>query len=718
MPKRTYLFRVLIFLLLSVVLSSPKSFAGNFNIDSNLVDISAKGLDIYEDPTGKISAQDVLNAAQFTSYDKEILNLGITESTFWIKTTFTNTNGIANLALMLQQPMIDEAELYAISGNNIISVQRITKTESFKNRKYHEVDLIFDLNPLPQQTQEYLLKIRGSAQLVIPIKAGAISKISKTESDREILFGIYIGIILVMGVYNLFVYFTVRDRSYLLYVLYIFSIGITQTTLPGFTYKFLWPDSIWLALNGVNLFSCIVSVAILEFIKEFLKTKEFVPKLNYGIIFFEVLFGISLVLTIAGQRTMSFQIMQGATAIASFYALYVSYRVYKKEYRPAGFFLAAWTILLVCAIIFVLKDTGAVPLNTFTSYAIQIGSVIEIVLLSFALADKINILRREKEESQAQALLALEENARIVSQQNVILEKKVTERTTELRASNEELNKTLKELKEAEMQLVESEKMASLGQLTAGIAHEINNPINFVTSNVKPLKRDVEMIIAMLDQVAEISVANNSVEEKQKKIDDLKQEYDFDYLKTEIDYLLKGITEGSTRTAEIVKGLRIFSRLDEDDLKKASINEGIDSTIIIINNLLEGRIEIDKHYGNLPMVECYPGKLNQVFLNIITNGIHAIKSRFKDSPGGKFTITTTNTENTVLISLKDNGTGMDENTKKKLFEPFFTTKDVGEGTGLGLSIAYNTIKKHNGTVTVNSELGEGTEFLIEIPIIH
>jgi signal transduction histidine kinase len=718
MCKRTNLYRYLTLFLLSSLLFSANVFAGQFSIDSTLVTVPAKALDVYEDAGGKMTAEQVLASGKFTPYNKDVLNLGITESTFWIKVSLTNTSGLDHLVLMLQQPMIDEAELYTISNGTISSTQRITKEESFKKRKYREVDFIFDVNPLPQQTHEYLVKVRSSAQMVIPVKVGTISKVEKAENNGEILFGIYVGIILVMGIYNLFVYFTVRDRSYLLYVLYIFSIGFTQTTLPGFTYKFLWPNSVWLALNGVNLFSCLVSLAILEFIKEFLKTKEFVPKLNWGIIFFQGLFTIALVLTIAGQRTMSFQIMQGATGLASFYALFVSYKVYRKKYRPAGFFLAAWSVLLVCAIIFVLKDTGAIPLNTFTSYAIQIGSVIEIVLLSFALADRINILRREKEESQAQAMMALEENARIVREQNIILETKVTERTIELKASNEELNKTLVELKEAEMQLVESEKMASLGQLTAGIAHEINNPINFVTSNVKPLKRDVEMIISMLDQVSDISIADAPVEEKKQKIEDLKQEYDFDYLKTEIDYLLKGITEGSNRTAEIVKGLRIFSRLDEDDLKKASINEGLDSTIIIVNNLLEGRIEIEKQYGNIPMVECYPGKLNQVFLNIITNAIHALKSKFKDEKGGVVTIATSNTETTVKISIKDNGTGMDDNTKKKLFEPFFTTKDVGEGTGLGLSIAYNTIKKHNGTIDVISELGNGTEFVIEIPIIH
>ena len=171
-------------------------------------------------------------------------------------------------------------------------------------------------------------------------------------------------------------------------------------------------------------------------------------------------------------------------------------------------------------------------------------------------------------------------------------------------------------------------------------------------------------------------------------------------------------------TAEIVKGLRIFSRLDEDDLKKADINEGLDSTIIIVNNLFNNKITLIKEYGNIPLIECYPGKLNQVFLNIISNAIYAINKQHGDKPDGILKISTRHDENTVFVKIEDNGTGMDETTKKKIFEPFFTTKDVGEGTGLGMSITYNTIKKHNGNIVINSELGVGTEFILELPIIH
>jgi len=379
-------------------------------------------------------------------------------------------------------------------------------------------------------------------------------------------------------------------------------------------------------------------------------------------------------------------------------------------YRPARFVLLSWSVLLIGAVIFTLKDNGILPYNTFTSYSMQGASIIEMALLSFALADRINILKREKEASQAEALSAAKENERIIREQNVILEEKVTERT-------HKLNESLEDLKQTQSQLVESEKMASLGQLTAGIAHEINNPINFVTANINPLKRDLEMVLDAVNVIEEIGLSDISAEEKQKKIAAYKEDLDFDYLLVEMNHLIKGIHEGASRTAEIVKGLRIFSRLDEDDLKRADLNEGLESTMIIGNNLLNPQIKVMKEYGELPLVECYAGKLNQVFLNIISNAAYAIEKKFGSSEGGALKLQTYTEGGNVIIKIADNGIGMDEETIRKIFEPFFTTKEVGEGTGLGMSIAYNTIKKHHGRLLVKSEVGKGSEFTMMIPII-
>jgi signal transduction histidine kinase len=522
----------------------------------------------------------------------------------------------------------------------------------------------------------------------------------------------------VMLLYNLFIYFTVRDNSYLYYVSYIFTVLLTQIGVFGITFQYLWPNSPRFEELSLLVFPPLSGITGMAFMQHFLHSKSFLPKFNkisyvlYGI------YVISFILIFLGKKMESFQLTQVTAMLVSLFMLVSAIIISRKGSRPARFFLIAWTIFLIGIVIFVMSDSGAIAYSNFTVYTMPVGSALEVVLLSFALADKINTYRKETAAAQLEALMRAEENEKIIKEQNVVLEGKVEERTVELKQSNEELSKTLTDLKETQSQLVESEKMASLGQLTAGIAHEINNPINFVTSNVRPLKRDVDLLINIITQVEEVATKDISSEEKQTLINGVKTEYDYDYLKEEIEFLLKGINEGSSRTAEIVKGLRIFSRVDEDDLKRADINEGLDSTITIINNQLNGKIKINRNYGNLPLVECYPGKLNQVFLNLLSNAIYAIHDKFKEVAGGEVVISTHTQDNSVLISFKDNGVGMNDATMKKLFEPFFTTKPVGEGTGLGLSISYNTVKKHNGTISVKSVQDEGTEFIIEIPIIQ
>jgi signal transduction histidine kinase len=257
--------------------------------------------------------------------------------------------------------------------------------------------------------------------------------------------------------------------------------------------------------------------------------------------------------------------------------------------------------------------------------------------------------------------------------------------------------------------------MASLGQLTAGIAHEINNPINFVVSNINPLKRDIEDIHQVLNKYAEIKDGGN-VMEKLQEVSELKEQLDLNFVIEEINLLLKGIDDGANRTAEIVKSLRTFSRLDETDLKKADINDGLDSTLVLLNSSTNPKIEIIRQYEVLEPIECYAGKLNQLFMNVLKNAIQAVAARkYSANEAPTITITTKSIQDDVLVSIKDNGIGMDEATKAKIFEPFFTTKDVGEGTGLGLSIVYSIIEKHDGVIEVESQPGVGTEFTIYIP---
>jgi signal transduction histidine kinase len=677
------------------------------------------GIYVLQDSTGRYSLNDVVNSRAFRLSTTAIPNLNVTKNTIWLRLTIKNESLAEKMMLEIDNPLLNNVSLYIPFSVNKFILKTVSKKFPFYHRENNSENYVFTVDQKQGQTVTYYLKMNSYTQFIVPIKLGKIEIINDADLDRDLLRALYFGIMLVMFLYNFFVYVSVKDKSYLYYVVYLLSVTLVQLNITGLGFKYIWPEYPLFEQFSTYLFSALTAFSSIAFIRQFLNTKSFTPKLDKGFLIFIVAYIFTIGNSIFGDKQLSYNLLNAIALPLSLYMIYTAAVIrIKYKYKPALYFLLAWTIFLLSIIIFVLKDVSVLPYNIFTVSILQIGSAIEVVMLSIALADRINILKKEKEISQAQALDALKTNEQIIKEQNVVLEAKVTERTKKLKEANNDLNQAMTDLKDAEMQLVESEKMASLGQLTAGIAHEINNPINFVTSNVKPLKRDVMVLFETIEIIETIGLAQYSTEEKIKNIEEYKQEIDFDYLKVEIDHLLSGIGEGATRTAEIVKGLRIFSRLDEDDLKKADINEGLDSTIVIINNLLNNRITVVKNYGNLPLAECYPGKMNQVFLNMLTNGIYAVNKRFGEGAGGILTITTLADENNIIIKIADNGTGMDEQTKKKLFEPFFTTKDVGEGTGLGLSIAYNTINKHKGHISVNSALGEGTEFVMEIPIHH
>ncbi|CAM2968577.1 signal transduction histidine kinase [Legionella steigerwaltii] len=292
---------------------------------------------------------------------------------------------------------------------------------------------------------------------------------------------------------------------------------------------------------------------------------------------------------------------------------------------------------------------------------------------------------------------------------NVELESRVEQRTQDLNEKNIQLNHALDTLKQAETQLIQAEKMSSLGVLTAGIAHEINNPVNFVSANIGPLKNDIEEIMQLLNKYAEIT-PDTSIKEKLLEISKYKEEIDLPFTLQETHNLLNGIEEGARRTANIVKDLRTFSRLDEGTLKRINIHESIDSTLTLLNNQFRDRITIKKNYGDLPEIECFSGKINQVFMNILINAAHAIPEQ------GEITITTSKENDQILIRIRDTGIGMSKETITKIFEPFFTTKPVGKGTGLGLSISYSIVQEHHGTISIKSAPGKGSEFIITLPI--
>lgn len=275
-----------------------------------------------------------------------------------------------------------------------------------------------------------------------------------------------------------------------------------------------------------------------------------------------------------------------------------------------------------------------------------------------------------------------------------------------LESQNIELAHRKTELERLQAQLVHTEKMASLGQLSAGIAHELNNPAGFIYGNMDILRDDLaqlEKLFTAYDQVALSSGGSLLIEA-------LKDEINYERLIGDLNSIVSDCREGAQRICDVVQNLRLFSRLDEAELKRIDIHEGIDSTIRLLSRYYSsGGILLRKEYCDLPLVTCYAGQLNQVWMNLLVNAAQAIPQH------GEVSLSTRLEEDWVIVEISDTGTGISEDQLSRIFEPFFTTKPVGEGTGLGLSTSYGIIERHGGTITVKSKVGAGTTFTVRIP---
>lgn len=282
------------------------------------------------------------------------------------------------------------------------------------------------------------------------------------------------------------------------------------------------------------------------------------------------------------------------------------------------------------------------------------------------------------------------------------LEHKVQERTKQLEGAYSELQST-------QAMMVHSEKMKSLGELVAGIMHEINNPINFIYGNLSHLSNYSADLIKIIDAYAEQE--GDLKPETAKAIKELKEEIDYEFLKSDLPDLIKSCREGTERTRNIILDLKNFSRMEELALSSIDLTKEIETTLNILHNKFKNRIEVHKEYqDNLPKLEAYGGQINQVFMNILDNAAYAIQDK------GDVWIRIKTIDNNVIMEFEDTGKGMEQSTIDKIFDPFFTTKPVGQGTGLGMAISYKVIKNHQGTIDVQSEVGKGTKFIINLPL--
>lgn len=661
---------------------------------------------ILTDGTAAMTAPEAADADGYRACTADVPNLGISSHAHWIKLNILNGTQEDHLFLDVDHAEIEFVDVYLRTHGTLKLIGSTGQGRPVSTRNVARPEFLFDLPLAAGDSAMVLLRLASAKQLQVPLKIYGHGEFINAGSVKNLRIGLYMGIMLTLALYNLFVFLSIRDRSYLIYVTYIILISLAQISFWGIFQYYVSP---WFPVISVKvslIFTFSSAIAASEFMKSFISTADRSRRLHAGIKYFYALFGVVLFLYLFLAPSLGYLLAQLAAGLFAGYMFITVWSVWRSGSRPAFFFLVSWSVLLLGIIVFTLKDMGILPYNDVTVLGMPIGSAVEGILLSFGLADKINILRKEKERSQADALRMAQENERIVLEQNTVLERKVSERTKELQESTDHLKRT-------QSQLVNAEKMASLGQLTAGIAHEINNPVNFISSNIPPLKRDLEDLKQVLDAYREARTKGSGLE----AVAELEERIGVDLTVQEVDQILKSMESGAARTSEIVRGLRTFSRLDEDDLKLADVNEGIRSTLVVLGPQLKHAVKVELDLQELPQVECYPGKLNQVIMNILNNAAFAAHKRHVQG-GGVVSISSGMDSDGIFIQVQDNGIGMDEAVKQRLFEPFFTTKDVGEGTGLGLSIAMSIMETHHGGILVESKAGEGSTFTLTLPMVQ
>ena len=627
-----------------------------------------------------------------------ILDLGLSKDTIYIDLTLKGSNLSSDVFLTISNISLDYIELSDVksglsqcAGQNIFPNNLGEPTPTFK----------------VQLGRTYLVKVLGDEQILLPMTLKSILVKSRDDWINTLIQGVFIGLIVALLFYNAFLFFFLRESTYLIYVLFLFFIGLAQFHLLGINYYLIGRYSNLYPVS-FQLFSALAGIFGVVFTEKFLELTKRLTWSRFIVVSVVFLYALVPVLLLFGQNALAFRLLQ-IGAMSFLYILAASYILAIRNYNSAIYFSVAWTVFIGGLILFVLKDFGVVPVNNFSKYTMTFGVSVAAIVLSIALADRINILNREKEESNSKLVTETKKNEELVLNQNITLEQKVIERTGALQQA-------LDDLKSTQSQLVQSEKMASLGTLTAGIAHEINNPINFVSANVIPLRENINDITKLI--AAYKSIDFSKLKSELKRLAVLEEELELDYMLTETKQLIDGIEEGAKRTHTIVEGLTSFSRGDMVKKSKSDVNRGIRSTISVLKSRLNNVKLITSLDKNLPLLSCQVGKINQVVLNLMNNALDALEEKNgSNKKVSELMVETKDLGHSVQIIISDNANGIEKELQRKIMEPFYTTKEVGKGTGLGLSISYSIIEDHGGAIEIDSEMGVGTKFIVTLPLV-
>ncbi|MCB0648073.1 MAG: hypothetical protein KDC49_15495 [Saprospiraceae bacterium] len=643
-----------------------------------------------------ITIDDAIKAfenGEFTINNNKIFNEALDPGYYWFKFDITNTTE-DDLVLEISQAILPEAILYARLPDG--SWQSISN--GYKKRWQDKgIKNQFQDFHLCKTCTSFYLKA-NTTMLPIDMKLWSRDSFENKTLINRIVFGGILGFMFFVIIYNLFLFFTIRRLEYFLYTVLILGYLSFTLTVSGYLIYLLPQPDLWnwfiyvpIMLQPLGLYYCMVFLEV----DKHPSIKKWSTYLLYYLIaycFINFFFGRPFVQTVNQLNAVI-----GMTAMIA-----IGYQVGRRGNKMGDYFALAYVMMLLFGILDICYIRYGTPQYLFDIGYIVIAFLLEVIILSYLLTKRLDWENKaailSKEEAQQKLVTKTLENERIVKDQNILLEKEVNQRTAELKQS-------LEDLKQTQAQLIQSEKMASLGELTAGIAHEIQNPLNFVNNFS-------EVSTELIDEMSEY-LDKGDLTGVRELTHDLTQN-------------LQKINHHGKRAGDIVKSMLQHSRAHSGQKELTDLNALADEYLRLAYHGLRAK---DKSFNagletdfdpNIPKIEIIPQEMGRVLLNLITNAFHAVNERSKTGEVGYKPFVWVGTRlvaNEIELFVKDNGTGIPDQIRDKILQPFFTTKPTGQGTGLGLSLAYDIITKgHNGQLKIDTKIGEGTSFIINLKI--
>jgi signal transduction histidine kinase len=697
------------------------------------------------------------------------LDFGFSRSARWLRLSVHNA-GSERVQRMIEIAWtpIAQVSFFAPDAQGVFVETRTGSEQVFSTRAFPNRNFVFPIEVPAHTRQDVYLRLQGKANLLVPATLWEPSAFHQHVRNDYLTQAWYLGVATAMLAFNLLLFVTLGDRVYLLYVTFVACLAMGVAGINGMTKEFLWPNATGWTDLSIHVSFTFAGMLWLLFTRRMLNTAQFAPRLDALMKWYLLVYALLLVALLMDYQSATLPAVVTYVCGVSILFSAAIYGVYRRQ-PGATWFLTAFTTLLLATYVMALWHFGVLPTHPLTTNALVIGSSIEMLVLAFALADRYRLILIERAKAQSQALAAQHQLVETLKGSERVLEERVAQRTDELLISNRSLEATLLDLRTTQTQLIQSEKLASLGQLVANVAHEINTPIGAIKSSGETIDAALDQVLSELPVLLVILTSSDralfmqliacgrsgepmrSAREERALTRDLTQDlqaHDVPKAQAKASLMVRlnaqrqwqallpllvheqadlvlaaahrvaSIVESASniqlaveRVSKIVFALRSFSRQDDSEQHVAlDAREGIETVLVMYQHQLRQGVEVVREFGDVPKVMGQPDTLNQVWTNLIQNALQAMNRR------GRLTLGMRRQEACVVVSVSDTGSGIPQDILDKIFMPFFTTKPVGEGSGLGLDIVKKIIERHKGRIEVRSTVGVGTQFEVYLPM--